>query len=80
MCQTCGEWIGLGRDESEDAALANHEGWKRCLANVKRENHRRSTQQAADALEEIRRNAQSESPTDTNSSPFPSIGQPSLSL
>ena len=85
MCRSCGEWIDLGPSERGDAALVNHEGRKRCLANVKRENHRRSIQQAAAALEEVRRNGphvpmhfhQSECSADAISS---SIGQTSSSL
>ena len=53
MCQTCGEWIDLGANERGDTALVNHEGQKCCMASVKRENHLRSAQQAADSLEEI---------------------------
>ena len=56
MCQTCEDWIDLGANEHGDAALVNHEGQKCCMANVKRENHLRSAQQAADALKEIWQN------------------------
>jgi len=56
MCQLCGEWIDLGRTLSGDAALASHEGSKRCRARVEMEIQKRVRQEAEDELQEMRTN------------------------
>ena len=35
QCMTCGEWIDLGKVDTGENGLVNHEGKRRCLAKVK---------------------------------------------
>lgn len=55
QCMTCGDWIDLGKVDTGEIALINHEGKRRCLAKVEKRNQMKESIEAADALEDLRR-------------------------
>src|ERR1700733_4425047 len=55
QCMTCGDWIDLGKVDTGEIALINHEGKRRCLAKVERRNQMQESIEAAEALEDLRR-------------------------
>jgi hypothetical protein len=53
QCITCGDWIVLGKVDTGNAALVNHEGKKWCQAKVERNKQMQESIAAAKALDKV---------------------------
>jgi hypothetical protein len=55
QCMTCGDWIDLGKVDTGDIALVNHEGKKRCLARLRSNQETQEYNAAVAALDDLRK-------------------------
>jgi hypothetical protein len=54
QCTTSGDWIDLGKVDTGEAALINHEGKRRCLAKLERNKQIQESAAAEEALDDLR--------------------------
>jgi ferredoxin len=54
QCTTCGDWIDLGKADTGEAALIDHEGKRRCLAKLERNKEIQESAASEEALDDLR--------------------------